>query len=123
MREQGDGRIVNISSVLGFLPAPYWGIYAASKHAVEGYTETLDHEIRRFGVRALLVEPAYTRTKLSGNTKSAKISLAVYAEERNRLTDAAQQKIERGDDPCMVAEAVWILLTAKFARMPYRVVI
>jgi len=45
MRQQGDGRIINISSVLGFLPAPYSGIYAASKHAVEGYTETLDHEI------------------------------------------------------------------------------
>lgn len=74
MRQQGDGRIVNISSVLGFLPAPYMGIYAASKHAVEGYTETLDHEVRRFGVRALLVEPAYTRTKLSGNAKTAKIS-------------------------------------------------
>jgi NAD(P)-dependent dehydrogenase (short-subunit alcohol dehydrogenase family) len=45
MRLLGNGRIVNISSVLGFLPAPYWGIYAASKHAVEGYTESLDHEI------------------------------------------------------------------------------
>ena len=121
MRQQGDGRIVNISSVLGFLPAPYWGIYAASKHAVEGYTETLDHEIRRFGVRAVLVEPAYTRTKLSGNTKSAKISLEVYAEERKRLTDAAQQNIERGDDPRMVAEAVWNALTAKSPRLRYPV--
>src|SRR6266511_3829853 len=121
MRQQGDGRIVNISSVLGFLPAPYMGIYAASKHAVEGYTETLDHEIRRFGVRALLVEPAYTRTKLSGNTKSAKTSLDVYAEERKRLTDAAQQNIERGEDPRMVAEAVWNALTAKSPRLRYPV--
>src|SRR5436189_4832558 len=95
MRQQGYGRIVNISSVLGFLPAPYMGIYAASKHGVEGYTETLDHEVRRFGVRALLVEPAYTRTKLSGNSQSAKISLEVYAEERKRLTNAVQQSIER----------------------------
>src|SRR6266581_861114 len=102
IRQQGDGRIVNISSVLGFLPAPYWGIYAASKHAVEGYTETLDHEIRRFGVRAVLVEPAYTRTKLSGNAKSAKITLEAYADERKRLTDAAQQNIEHGDDPQLV---------------------
>jgi RND family efflux transporter MFP subunit len=121
MRQQGDGRIVNISSVLGFLPAPYMGIYAASKHAVEGYTETLDHEIRRFGVRALLVEPAYTRTKLTGNTKSAKITLDVYADERKRLTDAAQQNIERGDDPRMVAEAVWNALTAKSPRLRYPV--
>src|SRR5881394_929576 len=121
MRQQGDGRIVNISSVLGFLPAPYMGIYAASKHAVEGYTETLDHEIRRFGVRALLVEPAYTRTKLTGNTKSAKITLDVYADERKRLTDAVQQNIERGDDPRMVAEAVWNALTAKSPRLRYPV--
>ena len=121
MRQQGDGRIVNISSVLGFLPAPYWGIYAASKHAVEGYTETLDHEIRRFGVRALLVEPAYTRTKLSGNTKEAQITLDIYADERKRLTSEALQNIERGDDPRMVAEAVYNALTAKSPRLRYPV--
>lgn len=121
MRQQGNGRVVNISSVLGFLPAPYLGIYAASKHAVEGYTETLDHEIRRFGVRAVLVEPAYTRAKLSGNTKSANTSLDVYAEERKRLTDAVQQNIERGDDPRMVAEAVWNALSAKLPRLRYPV--
>lgn len=121
MRQQGYGRIVNISSVVGFLPAPYWGIYAASKHAVEGYTETLDHEIRRFGVRAVLVEPAYTRTRLSGNTKSAKINLEAYAEERKRVTGLAQQNIERGDDPRMVADAVWNALTAKSPRLRYPV--
>lgn len=121
MRQQGFGRIVNISSVLGFLPAPYWGIYAASKHAIEGYTETLDHEIRRFGVRALLVEPAYTRTKLNGNTKSATNTLDVYASEKKRVTDAAQRSIERGDDPRLVAEAVWKALTATSPRLRYPV--
>jgi NAD(P)-dependent dehydrogenase (short-subunit alcohol dehydrogenase family) len=121
MRQHGFGRIVNISSVLGFLPAPYWGIYAASKHAVEGYTETLDHEVRRFGVRALLVEPAYTKTNLSGNTKSAKISLDAYADERKRVTAIAQQNIEHGDDPRMVADAVWNALTAKSPRLHYPV--
>src|SRR4029077_9710910 len=88
MRQAGYGRIVNISSVVGFIPAPYMGIYAASKHAVEGYTWTLDHEVREFGVRAVLVEPAYTRTKLSGNAKTAKMSLDAYADERKRLTVA-----------------------------------
>lgn len=121
MRRQGYGRIVNISSVMGFLPAPYWGIYAASKHAVEGYTETLDHEIRRFGVRALLVEPAYTRTNLSGNTKSAKLTLDAYADERQRVTAATLQNIERGDDPRMVAKAVWNALTSRSPRLRYPV--
>ena len=121
MRQQGYGRIVNISSVVGFLPAPYMGIYAASKHALEGYTETLDHEIRRFGVRALLVEPAYTKTKLSGNTQSAKITLDVYADERKRLTAEILHNIERGESPLGVAEAVWNALTAESPRQRYPV--
>jgi RND family efflux transporter MFP subunit len=121
MRQQGFGRIVNISSVLGFLPAPYMGVYAASKHAVEGYTETLDHEVRRFGVRALLVEPAYTKTKIRGNSKFPKVALEVYADERKRLTDAVQQNIEHGDEPRIVAEAVYQALTAKSPRLRYPV--
>jgi short-subunit dehydrogenase len=121
MRQLGDARIVNISSVLGLLPAPYLGIYAASKHALEGYTETLDHEIRQFGVRALLVEPAYTRTNLSGNTRSARVTLDAYADERKRVTAATLQNIERGDDPRLVAEAVWNALTAKSPRLRYPV--
>src|SRR4029453_18133017 len=55
MRAQGSGRIINICSVLGFLPAPYGALYAASKHAVEGYSESVDHEVREHGVRVLLV--------------------------------------------------------------------
>src|SRR2546426_3120908 len=121
MRQQGYGRIVNISSVLGFLPAPYMGIYVASKHAVEGYTETLDHEVRRFGVRALLVEPAQTKTNIRGNSKFAKVALDVYADERKRLTDVVQQSIEHGDDPRIVAEAVYQALTAKSPRLRYPV--
>lgn len=58
MRQRGYGRIVNIRSVVGFIPAPFMGMYTASKHAVEGYTETLDHEVRQFGVRAVLVQAA-----------------------------------------------------------------
>jgi NAD(P)-dependent dehydrogenase (short-subunit alcohol dehydrogenase family) len=62
MRGQGHGRIANVSSVVGFLPAPYTGIYAASKHALEGYSESLDHEVRQFGIRVSVIEPGFTRT-------------------------------------------------------------
>ena len=67
MQARRRGRIVNVSSVLGFLPAPYMGLYSASKHAVEGLTESLDHEVRQFGIRATLVEPSFTRTSLDVN--------------------------------------------------------
>src|SRR5712671_5286667 len=68
MRQQDYGRIINISSVLGFLPAPYMGIYAATKHAIEGYSESLDHEVRRFGIRVSMIEPGFTRTNLNQNS-------------------------------------------------------
>src|SRR5438874_2573873 len=121
MREGGYGRIVNISSVLGFLPAPYSGMYAASKHALEGYTETLDHEVRRFGVRAVLIESAYTKTKINGHARSAKIALEVYAAERKRMTEFAEREVEGGDDPRIVAEAVWKAVTVKSPRLRYPV--
>ena len=83
------------------------GIYAASKHAVEGYTETLDHEVQEFGVRAVLVEPAYTKTKITQNEKTAQTALKDYAVQRKRVSEAVQKGIEHGDEPRLVAEAVF----------------
>src|SRR5438105_7151813 len=62
MRRQGAGRIINIGSVLGFLPMPYGALYAATKHAIEGYSESVDHELRTRGMRVLVIEPAYAKT-------------------------------------------------------------
>src|SRR5205823_10106624 len=121
MRQAGHGRIVNISSVLGFIPAPYMGNYAASKHAVEGYTWTLDHEVREFGVRAVLVEPAYTKSKITQNEKTAQTALKEYAVQRQRMREAVQKGIEYGDEPLLVAEAVFRSVTVKSPRLRYPV--
>ena len=61
-------------------PQPYMAAYAASKHAVEGYSESLDHEVREHGVRVLLVEPAYTNTGFDANSVPADTPLPVYAQ-------------------------------------------
>ena len=121
MRKAGYGRIVNISSVVGFLPAPYMGIYTASKHALEGYAETLDHEVREFGVRAALIQPAYTKSNISQNEKTAQTALKEYAAQRQRMTAALQQKIAHGDEPRMVAETVYRALTSKSPRLRHPV--
>src|SRR5438270_1177989 len=60
MREQRSGRIINVSSIVGLIPVPYMALYASSKHALEGYSESVDHEVREHGVRVLLVEPGFT---------------------------------------------------------------
>lgn len=121
MRQQKAGRIVNISSVLGFLPAPYMGVYSASKHAVEGYTETLDHEVRGFGIRAVLVEPGYTRTALGTKAKTTALALEDYANERQRAAAATQSQIDKAAGPAAVAAAVYTALTSTHPRLRYPV--
>jgi short-subunit dehydrogenase len=121
MRQAGYGRIVNISSVVGFIPAPFMGLYTASKHAVEGYTETLDHEVRQFGVRAVLVQPSHTKSNISQNEKTAQTHLEAYAVHRQRLHELVGKGVKNGDEPQLVAEAVWRAVTAKSPRLRYPV--
>lgn len=104
--QEGTGRIVNVSSVLGFLPAPYMGLYAASKHAVEGLPETLDHEVRRFGVRVALVEPSFTRTNLDLNAPQAASRIAAYDSERAIVSQAIQMNVQKAPLPNGVAATI-----------------
>lgn len=106
MREQGAGRIVNVSSVLGFLPAPYMGLYSASKHAVEGLSETLDHEVRKFGIRVALVEPSFTKTSLDINAPQATCRIAAYDSERGVVVQAIQQNVQKAPPPDGVAMTI-----------------
>ncbi|MDR3368265.1 oxidoreductase [Rhodoferax sp.] len=106
MRAQGSGRIVNVSSVLGFLPAPYMGLYAAAKHAVEGMSETLDHEVRQFGVRVSLVEPGFTKTGLDANAPEAGIKIPVYAADRKTVSSAVAKNVGAAPGPDGVANTI-----------------
>lgn len=106
MRKQGSGRIVNVSSVVGFLPAPYMGLYSASKHAVEGMSETLDHEARQFGIRVTLVEPSFTRTNLDLNAPHAASRISAYDDERDLALRAVQKSVQNGPEPDGVARTI-----------------
>jgi NAD(P)-dependent dehydrogenase (short-subunit alcohol dehydrogenase family) len=121
MRRQKSGRVLFISSVLGFLPAPYMGFYAASKHAVEGYAESLDHEVRSLGVRALLIQPAFMKTRLDQNSERARGNIADYQAARERVGAGINASVERGDDPQLVARAVLRAATAERPRLRYPV--
>lgn len=68
MRDQGAGRIVNVSSILGRFSPPGGGLYHATKHAVEAYSDALRLEVSQFGVRVCLIEPAVVRTEFFANS-------------------------------------------------------
>lgn len=68
MREQGSGHIVQISSQAGFRATAGFGIYNASKFALEGFSEALAQELSPFGIRVVLVEPGPFRTEFLGGS-------------------------------------------------------
>ncbi len=69
MRAQGSGRIVMNSSVLGFISARIRGAYVATKHALEGYTDTLRLELRDTPIHVILLEPGPIRTRFRDNAR------------------------------------------------------
>ncbi|MDH6431574.1 NAD(P)-dependent dehydrogenase (short-subunit alcohol dehydrogenase family) [Streptomyces sp. SAI-144] len=119
MRAQGSGRVINISSVLGVAPQPFMALYVASKHAIEGYSESLDHEVREHGVRVLLVQPAYTRTSFDANAAQPDTPLPLYAERRRAFDEMVAEAMEKGDDPAVVAKVIVTAATDKKPKLRY----
>ena len=106
MRKQGTGRIINIGSVLGLLPMPYGALYAATKHAIEGYSESLDHELRTRGIRVSVIEPAYTNTPFDANFLQPDAMLDAYGEARAAVSQRVKEVMATADQPGIVAEVV-----------------
>src|SRR5438105_8661447 len=118
MRRQGSGRIINIGSVLGFLPVPNGALYAATKHAVAGYSESLDHELRTRGIRVSVIEPAYTKTPFDSNFMEPDATLDEYREARAGVTRRVNEVMATAEQPGVVAETV--LKAASAARPQLR---
>ncbi len=119
MRTQKSGRIINMSSILGLIPSPFNAFYASTKHAIEGYSESLDHEVRAFGIRVLLVEPGVTRTSFEENLTRADQLLPAYALDRARSENLMRKWVEAGDPPQVVADTVVKAATARKPKLRY----
>jgi NAD(P)-dependent dehydrogenase (short-subunit alcohol dehydrogenase family) len=119
MRRQGGGRIINIGSVLGFLPMPYGALYAATKHAVEGYSESLDHELRTRGIRVSVIEPAYTKTQFDANFLEPDSKLDEYREVRAALGKTMKEVLARAGEPRVVADVVLEAANAARPKLRY----
>ena len=119
MRHQGGGRIINIGSVLGFLPAPYMALYAATKHAVEGYSESLDHELRTRGIRVSVIEPAYTKTPFDANFMEPDARLDEYREARAGVIERVKEVMATAEPPGVVADTVLTAANAAHPKVRY----
>jgi NAD(P)-dependent dehydrogenase (short-subunit alcohol dehydrogenase family) len=119
MRRQGGGRIINIGSILGVIPAPYSAHYSASKHAIEGYSESLDHEVRAFGIRVSVIEPAFVRTVFDQNGIEPDLLKTEYDRARAGVAALLRDVMPKADPPEIVAKIVLKAATDKHPRRRY----
>jgi len=121
MRQRGEGRIINIGSILGLVPAPYSAHYSAVKHAIEGYSESLDHEVRAFNIRISVIEPAFVRTVFDQNGIEPDSPLKEYDQARAGFKTLLADVMPKADRPVMVADAVVKAATDDRPRRRYTV--
>jgi len=119
MRRQGRGRIINIGSVLGFVPMPYGALYAATKHALAGYSESVDHELRTWGIRVSVIEPAYTRTAFDANFVQPDAALDEYRAIRAAVNARITEVMATAEEPDVVAAVVLEAARAAHPRLRY----
>ncbi|MBO6675971.1 MAG: SDR family NAD(P)-dependent oxidoreductase [Rhizobiales bacterium] len=128
MRAQGSGRIVQCSSVLGFIAAPYRGPYVASKFALEGYSDSLRSEVSRFGIKVISIQPGPITSRFRANalavfqrTVDADTSAYAddYAAQLKRLTSRDKAAFELG--PQAVTRVLIKALESANPKPTYRV--
>lgn len=131
--KQNDGAIVNVSSVFGIIGFPTQSAYCASKFAVRGYTESLRHELRDSGVRAITVHPGGIATNIvkharfhvddRGNTDRSVLEKEFQKVARTSPAKAAKiihTGVERGKDRILVGgDAGFLSLLTRVAPVRY----
>ena len=105
MRKQGQGCIINISSIGGILGLPFQGFYCATKFALEGWTETLRMEVKPYGINVVLIEPGDIKTSFTKSREKITASLknSAYKENAKNAIQIVEKDEQGGPLPEKVA--------------------
>jgi|SRR6266496_1724259 len=119
------GRIVNISSVGGKNGGPFLGPYAASKHGLEGFSESLRRELMLYGIDVIVVGPGAIATPIWDKAEQVDLTpyeKTDYLEAARRIQKFMVESGKKGYPPEKVGEVVWQALTVSKPRLRYAVV-
>jgi len=129
MKRQGYGRIIQCSSVLGFVSMAYRGAYNASKYAIEGLTDTLRLELKNANIKVLLLEPGPINTKFRANALAAiqtHIDIDASDHKQQYQQQIARLSSEKSNaaftlEPLDVTQALIHALESKRPKLRYRI--
>ena len=122
MRQQGRGQIIHVSSTAGRMASsPFFSAYTASKHALNGYAQTLRMELQPFNIHVSLVEPGYFRTAIEASIEQPAAPLPDYAELRQHMTEMDRICLQYGRHPQQVARVISAIVASAHPRLHYPV--
>lgn len=121
MRKQQEGYIINVTSIAGLMGLPFRGIYSASKHAVEGFSESLSQEVRSFGIKVVVIEPGDFNTNINQNRLIASKSDGAYSQFESKVLHQINHEVSHAPHPKMIGTTILKILRKKNPRLRYKV--
>ncbi len=111
MREQGGGKVINITSIAGYMGLPFRGYYSASKGALGVITEALRMEVKDFGISITNLAPGDFATNIAAGRYHAPVmDGSPYEAVYQRSLDLMNEHVDAGGDPIQVAEKVYAII-------------
>lgn len=106
MRKAGGGKLIAMSSLVGRIPFPFESIYTASKFAVTGFIESMDYEVRHFGIRVAIIEPAQVSTSFAAKIHKLPPTGSPYRARVKRFIDRDNELIKSAPSPEAAARTI-----------------
>ncbi len=122
MRSQKKGRIINITSIAGYMGLPFRGIYSGTKSALELLTETLRMEVKPFGITVTNIAPGDFATNIAaGRYHAPAIKGSPYYRNYQKTLDLMNEDVDAGADPILVAQKVASVIRTQRPKIRYPV--
>lgn len=112
-RKQKFGQIITVSSMMGLISLPMKPIYAASKHALEGFFKSLRFEVSQFNIKVSMVEPMWAKTNLATNMVSVDGNIAEYKNYKEQVNKYIKNGLAGGDEPSVIVNKIIKVINTK----------
>jgi short-subunit dehydrogenase len=120
MRKNKDSLIINTSSIGGIIGLPYQGVYSSTKFAIEGYSEALSKEVKRFGVKVCMIEPGDFKTGFTASrTFNSTNENSPYNEDFLKAKSVFEHDELNGCNPVLIAELVHKIINTRNPKLRY----
>lgn len=113
MRQRGQGKLIAMSSLVGRIPFPFESIYTATKYAIEGMVQAIRHEVKPFGIKMAIIEPAQVSTKFASTIHTVPPEGSAYRDRAKRFIDRDNELIKDATTPEAAAKQIYKVLKSK----------